>query len=93
MLGEFIDNISGYKIIALLAEPAQNSEHLILAVHEQVPAEKLVQTLGAGAKILNQKFGNYKIIEQNFTAETLENLEARLVESIKKSNTSVKLPK
>jgi nanoRNase/pAp phosphatase (c-di-AMP/oligoRNAs hydrolase) len=83
VLGEFIDNISGYKIIALLAEPAQNSEHLILAVHEQVPAEKLAENLGAGAKILSQNIGSYKIIEQHFTAETLENLEARLLEVIK----------
>jgi nanoRNase/pAp phosphatase (c-di-AMP/oligoRNAs hydrolase) len=83
VLAEFIDNISGYKIIALLAEPAQNSETLILAVHEQLSAEKLAQSLGDGAKVLSQSLGSYKIIEQNLTAETLENLEARLLEVLK----------
>jgi hypothetical protein len=83
VLGEFIDNVSGYKIIALLAEPFQNSESLILAVHEQVSAEALAQNLGQGAKILPQTVGSYKIIEQHFEAETLENLEARLLPQIK----------
>jgi hypothetical protein len=83
VLAEFMDNISGYNIIALLAESAQNSERLILAVHEQVPMQKLVEALGSGVQILNQTMGNYKIIEQNFENESLENLETRFLDTIK----------
>ena len=83
VLAEFIDNISGYNIIAVLAEPAQNSQRLVLAVHEQIPAQKLADSLGAGAKILSQTIGNYKIIEQSFENDSLENLEARFLDAIK----------
>ncbi len=83
VLAEFTDNISGYKIIALLAEPTRNSPRLLVAVHEQVPAEKLVSNLGQGAKILDQDLGNYKIIQQHFENESLESLEARLLEVLK----------
>jgi phosphoesterase RecJ-like protein len=83
VLAEFIDNISGYNVIAVLAESAQNSERLILAVHEQIPAQKLVEALGQNTKILSQSIGNYKIIEQNFENESLENLEARFLEVFK----------
>jgi len=83
VLAEFIDNVSGYNIIALLAEPFQNQESLILAISEQAPVRKLAENLGPGAKILNQPISGYKIIEQNFEAEALENLEARLLPIIK----------
>jgi len=83
VLAEFIDNISGYKIIALLAEPVKNSARLLLLAHEQIPAEKLAASLGQGAKILDLGLGNYKIIEQNFENESLENLEARFLEVLK----------
>jgi nanoRNase/pAp phosphatase (c-di-AMP/oligoRNAs hydrolase) len=83
VLMEFIDNISGYNIIALLAEPAKNSSRLLLLAHEQISAEKLAESLGAGAKILDQDMGNYKIIEQHFENESLENLETRLATILK----------
>jgi phosphoesterase RecJ-like protein len=83
VLAEFIDNISGYKIIALLSEPSQNFENLVVAVHEQISVQKIAEIFGPGAKILNQPIGGYKIIEQHFEAETLENLEARLLPIIK----------
>jgi nanoRNase/pAp phosphatase (c-di-AMP/oligoRNAs hydrolase) len=79
VLEEFVDNISGYKIIALLAEPEKDSSRLLLAAHEQLPLEKLAESLGQGAKILDRGLGNYKIIQQRFENESLENLEARLV--------------
>lgn len=79
VLAEFIDNISGYKMLALLAEPAKNSARLLLGAHEQVSAEKLAEHLGAGAKVLSQTLGSYRIIEQNFENENMENLEARLL--------------
>ncbi len=84
VLAEFIDNISGHKIIAILAEPVQNSERLLFAVNEQISAEKFKESLGSGAQILNQDLGNYKIIEQNFENQSLENLEQRLLEVLKK---------
>jgi nanoRNase/pAp phosphatase (c-di-AMP/oligoRNAs hydrolase) len=84
VLAEFIDNISGHKIIAILAEPVQNFERLLFAVNEQISAEKFKEALGSGAQILNQDLGNYKIIEQNFGNESLENLEQRLLEVLKK---------
>jgi nanoRNase/pAp phosphatase (c-di-AMP/oligoRNAs hydrolase) len=83
VLEEFTDNISGYKIIALLAEAVKNSSRLLLLAHEQISAEKLAESLGQGAKILSQTLGSYKIIEQNFENESLENLEARLLEVLK----------
>jgi phosphoesterase RecJ-like protein len=83
VLAEFVDNISGYKIIGILAEPASQSSRLLLAVHEQIPAEKILTALGIEAKILALSLGNYKIIEQNFTGETLESLEQKFLEAIK----------
>jgi nanoRNase/pAp phosphatase (c-di-AMP/oligoRNAs hydrolase) len=83
VLAEFTDNISGYKIIALLAESVKNSSRLLLLAHEQISAEKLAESLGQGAKILSQSLGSYKIIEQNFENESLENLEARLLEKVR----------
>lgn len=82
-LKEFIDNVSGYKIIALLTEPSSTEKRLIAAVHEQISATDLLQRLGGQGKISEATIGNYKVIEQTFTDISLEALEKKFVEIIK----------
>jgi len=82
-LKEFIDNIAGYKIIALLTEPSLPEKRLLAAVHEQVPIADLVNRLGGRAKILDVTIGNYKVIEQIFSDTSLEILEQRFLDAIK----------
>ncbi|MBI5530784.1 MAG: hypothetical protein HY918_04820 [Candidatus Doudnabacteria bacterium] len=83
VLREFVDNISGYKIIAVIAEAQKNQPHLVVAVHEQVPAAAIMERLGASAKLMNFQLGNYKIIEQSYDNATLENIESRFLGIVK----------
>lgn len=81
-LKEFLDNISGYKLIAILGEPQKNTVRLLIAVHEQLPSEKLVDSLGGDAKTLDVAFGNYKIVEQTFSQISLEEAERRFLAAL-----------
>ena len=81
-LREFADNISGYKIIGLLAQVDKTSVRLLLAAHESVSLDKLFAALGPGFKILSFGFGSYKLVEQDFTGLPLEALENKFLESL-----------
>jgi nanoRNase/pAp phosphatase (c-di-AMP/oligoRNAs hydrolase) len=83
VLAEFIDNIGGYKIIAILAESSLNSLRLVAAVHEQVQIENFIKVLGQQGKVLDFNLGNYRIFEQNFEGESLEDLEQRFLGAVK----------
>lgn len=83
VLAEFVDNISGYNIIAVLAETAPNSQRLLLAAAEQTETEKLILALGGKTNVLDFNMGNYKIIEQTFENEIPETLEIRFLEAVK----------
>ncbi len=79
-LAEFIENLSDYKIITLIAESLTGQIKFLAAVHVQVEPEKLAVKFGG--KILNLNFGHYKVIEQDITGESLENLEKIFLESV-----------
>jgi hypothetical protein len=56
---------------------------MLLAAHESVPLDKLLLALGPGFKVLSFGFGNYKLVEQDFTGLPLEALENKFLENIR----------
>jgi len=83
VLKEFIDNLGGYKVMALLAEPAKGSARVLAAVHEQVSIEQFLLALGGNAKVADLAVGNYRIVEQSFSGVSLEEIERRFLEGLK----------
>jgi hypothetical protein len=88
-LAEFVDNLSDYKIIALLAETGKNEVKFLAAVHAYVAPENLAVKFGG--KILNLSLGNYKIIERDFSDSSLENIEKIFLDSIAELQKTSKL--
>jgi phosphoesterase RecJ-like protein len=72
-LREFVENLNGYRIVALLAEPTKGNLRLVAAVHEQVIPENFAQNLEG--KIIDVTLGNYKIVERVYTEQSLEDIE------------------
>ena len=79
-LAEFVDNLSDYKIIALLAETGKGEIKFLAATHPYIAPEKLAVKFDA--KISSSSIGNYKIIEQSFPESSLEDLEKVFLDSI-----------
>jgi len=84
VLKEFTDNISGYKIVAVLSEPSKSMTGFLIALHEQIPAEDFLQKLDLGGKVMNFEFGNYKVLECSGLNLPLETLEDRFLEALQK---------
>lgn len=84
VLKEFLDNISGYKIVALITEAVKGQLTISAAVHEQLSVEKLQQDLGGKGKILNFNLGNYKVLQIIETETAAEILEHKFLEALKK---------
>lgn len=82
VLREFTDNLSGYKILGLLWEDTGGAPQFLLALHEQIPATKLLEVF-PGARLFNFSLGNYRLVEFSALGKTLENLEADLLAIIK----------
>ncbi len=82
-LKELVDNVGGYKIIALLAEPNKGRCHLYIAVHQQFPVEQLLQQLGGQAKRLAVALGDYQVVGLTFGDGSLEQLEDIFLQAIK----------
>ncbi len=82
-LRELVENISGYKLISILTEPAKGAVKLLAAVHEQVDAENFLHSLGGNGKILNFNLGNFRIVEVSQPESSLEVLESRFLDAIK----------
>jgi len=83
-LKEFLDNISGYNIVALITEPVKGIMSLTAAIHEQVNAEKFLAGLGLGGSVSETTFGNYKVVEVGGLKDSLENLETKFLQSLPK---------
>ena len=83
VLKEFVDNIGSYKIIALITEAEKGNITFSAAVHEQIPAETFLQSLGLGGKIFNFQFGNYKVLQIDSIQSSLEELENKFLEALK----------
>jgi len=84
VLKEFLDNISGFNIVALITEPVKGLHSITAAVHEQVVAEKFLAVLGLGGFVSELSFGNYKIVEVSGLPDSLEVLETKFLESLNK---------
>lgn len=82
-LKEFMDNLSGYNILALLAEPQKGQLRLILAAHEQVDIALLAKELGESGRVSQTIHGNYKHLEQDFSGMSLEALEQNFIQALK----------
>jgi nanoRNase/pAp phosphatase (c-di-AMP/oligoRNAs hydrolase) len=82
VLKEFVDNTGSYKIIAILAETAKDTVKFLGALHEQIPTEKFLESLGGG-KVLDSKVGNYKIVESAGLQMQLETLENKFLQAVK----------
>lgn len=79
-LAEFIDNLSDYKIIAIIAEEKIGKTKFLAAVHQHLKPQDLAVKFEA--KILETSLGNYKIISKDFTDQNPEALEKIFVDSV-----------
>jgi nanoRNase/pAp phosphatase (c-di-AMP/oligoRNAs hydrolase) len=84
VLKEFLDNISGYRMVALITEAAKGGFHITAAVHEQISVEQFLQNLGGKGKVVNFNLGNFKILQAEPVAGPAEVLESRFLEAVKK---------
>ena len=82
-LGEFLENLNGYKVVALIAEAVKGQVLLVAAVHQQLPTEKFLEALGPGAKILDTTFNNYKLVELVADGASLESMEESFLSALK----------
>ena len=82
-LREFLDNLSGYKVVALIAEATKGQARLLTAIHHQLPLEKFLEALGPDAKILEMPFGPYKVVELAQDGASLENVEEVFLSTLK----------
>ncbi len=78
-LKEFIDNISGYSVIALIAEPVKNSSRILAAIGRQLPAEKFLAEF-AGARLLDVSLDHYQVIEL-IGEDSLDSLESQFIQA------------
>ena len=82
-LKELADNLSGYGVIAIIAEPEKGQTLLLAAVHQQLPADKLLQVLGGQGKILDAGVNNRTVIEIIFGDVHPETIEERFSQAVK----------
>lgn len=82
-LKEFVENLSGYKILGLMAEPVKGNVRLVFAAHEQISTAKLLRFMGGRAKVLGTMLGNYRIFEDNFSDSSLEQVEELFISAAK----------
>lgn len=83
-LSELAANLSGYKVVGLLAEPAKDLVQLLAAVHEQLPAGQFLQRIdGSEAKILDTTLGNFVVIQAIFPEISLEEAENKFLYAVK----------
>lgn len=86
VLKEFLDNLSGYNIVALITESQKGQLELTAAVHEQIDAEKLLADLASPGKIFNFNLGNYKVLQITETQMSLEELENKFLKVARSIN-------
>ncbi len=79
VLKEFLDSISGYKIVGLLTESAKGNLAVTVAIHEQVQVEKFSQIF-SGGKFLEFNLGRYKVFTLADKDGSLEFLENKFLE-------------
>lgn len=82
-LRELLDNISGYKLVALLAQPQDHGQaRLVLAVHGEQPLEGFWSSFAGQPKHLGATLGNYQIYQLDAGETRLEDLESKFVETV-----------
>ncbi len=83
-LSELVVNVSGYKLVGLLAEVEKGLIKFLCALHEQLPAGKFLGNLGGSqVKILDSTLGNFVIVQASFEQSTLEDIEKKFLEAVK----------
>lgn len=82
VLKEFIDNISGYRIISLISESSKGVITLTSAIHEQVAIEKFTEHF-PGSRILEFNLGRFKVVQIVIPNITQEEIESKILETLK----------
>lgn len=83
VLRELHENISGYKIVALLSEQESGGVKLLMAVHPQVDAEKLSVDFAMTANLITTALGTYKVYEIHFSDSSLSLAEEKFLKAAK----------
>ena len=82
VLQDLQDTVSGYNIVAILAEVEADKIRFLAAVHPQVKAEELVKAVGVEGKVTDLPPGPYKIIEAEFSGVSLAEAENKFLGAI-----------
>jgi len=77
-LKELVDNLSGYKLVAIVMETGANSSRILLAVHLTFSSKDISQYFNE-AVVLPQNFGQYKIFDFILAEEPVIKAEQRLL--------------
>ncbi len=83
VLNEFINNVSGYQVVGLVAQIETNNGKLLVAVHQQLPVADLAKSFGPETKVLDQSLGHHKVLELAMPADSVEALEKQFLEVLK----------
>lgn len=82
VLKEFIDNVSGYKIVSLISESSKGIITLTSAVHEQVAIDKFIENF-PGSKVFEFNLGRFKVVQVVIPNITQEAVETKILETLK----------
>ncbi len=82
VLKELLDNISSYKIVALLCEVMGGGVEISLAAHHLINLETFGSALGASASVSPQVSGQFAMVVVSLPNTTLNDAEAKFVEAV-----------
>jgi phosphoesterase RecJ-like protein len=77
-LREFVNNVSNFRLIALVAESAPGDAHLLIALHPALHAQDLLLQLGDSGKLHDLPLGTYQVLEFYFPKTNITQAEHQL---------------
>lgn len=83
VLKELLENISGYKLVAVIAEQSAQGVRVALAVHDAVAEQSLREALPQAGKAL-QALGQFRVYDFNLPELSLADAERRFVAGAEK---------
>ncbi len=84
VLNELLDNTSGYRLVAILAENGPGKIGWLLAMHQEVDSAKVLAELSIGANFSQSAIGQYQIFSFSQSAANIGEAESKLLQAAKK---------
>jgi nanoRNase/pAp phosphatase (c-di-AMP/oligoRNAs hydrolase) len=83
VLQEFVEHVSSFKLVAVLAESGENEIKIMIALHKPLRMEQIQNVLQPNSKVLDLQINGYQLLEATFLGIDLSTAETKLLEVIK----------